>query len=237
MATTQVHRNRIGHLLLAALLTVPSVASAGDDHGGQYEHTVRLYVAPVANHGDSAFRETVFRHFVGATRHRETVDLDSGMVVGLDLERRFGRRFGLAGGIAVGSIDADYGLETTEFRSFPPPTEEVTVAQESLRLLAVTLGPTIHLALKSRADWYVHPVLSLVDLGDRHFVDQGAIGEFEGKSDLTSGLIAGVDVPLERKPRWGLHLSLRWTRGSELDDRLGLDLDSILIAAGLCYDY
>ncbi|MCD4748816.1 MAG: porin family protein [Thermoanaerobaculales bacterium] len=159
-----------------------------------------------------------------------TVGFDSGLGAEVGLEYRATRRLGIEVGVMAGSVDSHlrrdvFGLNAAD--------------SDSLGLTTFIGALNFHLTKQPGVDFYLGPVVALMDVGDASFELLGDTVDFEGGSDFGWGGQIGIDVPLSRATAWGLHLGLRFL-DIDLDDDAdagSVRLDPFIAGLGLSYGF
>ncbi|RMH21387.1 MAG: hypothetical protein D6696_05840 [Acidobacteria bacterium] len=169
----------------------------------------------------------------GASR----LSLGAGGGWGLEVEYRFGRRWGLSGGAFFVDFDLGLALERGGRRG-----ED----REGIGISVLVVGPTFHLAPGRRADLYLSPRLAFVDfgtgLGDlvndedpAHFMIFGETHERDLSDAFAPGLEVGLDLPFAAGGRWGLHLAATYLDLATDAGGPELQVDPLDLSVGFWY--
>ncbi len=186
--------------------------------------TFRPYLASIS---PQANRES-FDLSTPGNVNRVSLDTSSGVGVGAGLEYHVNDRVGIAGNAIVGAIDAEIMLDTNTVWALD---------DDSLSVLALTLGPTFHLTPEAKVDWFVEPFVGVFNLHDGFFSDQDLSGTIEGGNEFGVGLFTGFDIPFANSPQWGFHVGVRWMQAEFEDDDIELGVDPLILGVGLKYDF
>ena len=147
------------------------------------------------------------------------------LALGLEVERRFGDRFGLAVGVAYARLDLRAEVETGGHRGSD---------RKSAGFVALTAGPTFHLTPRRRADVYLGPVVGVARLDAIDFRLVGEAVRIEFGTTFVWGIQAGVDVPFGRTRAWALHGGVRYLDVSFKPRRsAGIELDPVVFSLGI----
>lgn len=220
--------------LVGLLLFSPAAAAQGGYEAGKGSWTVRGFGAWL----DTSGEPLVFRSIdpfppVGES----TFTLGDGEGIGLSLEYRITRRFGVE---ALG-LTAD--LEG-EYRStfIDPPIPEQVVTQ-NVEAEIYGLGLNLHLMPGRRIDVYLGPILAFVEYGEfRALVVTGeattGTAFIESSDDTALGATLGADLFLGSSGRWALSGAVRqlWSRFRE-DSFFEIETDPLIATAGVAYRF
>jgi len=137
------------------------------------------------------------------------VDVESSLGFGLEVERRFGERSGLAFGLSTSqpTLDLRFTASVPGAASF--------AASDDLRMTTVSASWNLHLTPQGRLDLFIGPEVAWTTFGD---LSAGGLSTSVSE-DFGLGARLGLDAPVGTSG-WAFHAALRW-----LD--LGADLDEI----------
>ncbi|MCP4201182.1 MAG: porin family protein [bacterium] len=210
-------------MLVAALLALPASASAETDTGWQ----IRFYAAAI----DMSDAPSGTNDYSGSS-----FDLDVGAGVGFNAEYRFTPRLGVDLGILSGAgVDVETGTSWTGNPGW--------MTSDTVTFTPLTLGLDIHLTPDERVDFYVCPLVAMIQYGSLA-VRNGPTGvstEWDFDEDFAVGAALGLGIPFGQN-RWSFETSLTYLEssidGSNRDGlRLGSDYDSTIFGFGFGYRF
>lgn len=165
-------------------------------------------------------------------------DSDDSTGLGVSLERRLNRRWG----VELGLLTAD---SEVDFETIPLPNVPLR-SEVDFRYTALSVGFDFHLTPDSRVDLYVGPLLTYARYDDVFLRiisgDQSLSGDLEEDDDFALGGQIGLDIPFGDRA-WGLNLALRYMKTSLTLRDLGeadgskVDFDPLILHAGLGYRF
>jgi hypothetical protein len=201
--------------LLLVLFAAAAPAAAGD-------WTLRLSGALVSP--SESFR-------TGADDLSTSVAVDDGLGAAASLEYRVNRRWGVEMGVLVASLDTELTVSS--------PLLGRNSDSDSLSILPLTVGVDLHLTPEQRADLAVGLLAAWVQYGDLtfDFPDIGLTGDFDIDDDFTWALQARLDVPFERFGATFGVLYLPTSAVPGADDDAELELDALVLTAGLSVSF
>ncbi len=227
MNRTNFRKSRLAVLAMAlataATFTLVASASAETDTGWQ----IRFYAAAI----DMSDAPSGSNNFGGSS-----FDLDVGAGVGFNAEYRFTPRLGVDLGILSGAgVDVETGTTWTGNPGW--------VTSDTVTFTPLTLGLDIHLTPDERVDFYVCPLVAMIQYGSLA-VRNGPTGvrtEWDFDEDFAVGAALGLGIPFGQN-RWSFQTSLSYLEssidGSSNDGlRLGSDYDSTIFGFGFGYRF
>ncbi len=151
----------------------------------------------------------------------------TGLGLELDLEYHPIPLIGLEIGVLGGSIDAD----RSQNAGFDSMRET-----DSLGVTMAHFGLNFHFRGYSGADFFLGPVVALVDVDDASF---GSMGDWQGGSDTGVGAQLGLDLPLDSAGAWNVTGGIRYLDASFDDDALtgAVGMDPLIVGIGLSYGF
>ena len=210
----------VGSLGIFLALCAGSRATAADDTG------LRLKLTSVGAQSTSSFG----------------LDSDDSVGIGLDLEYRASRRFGLGLGVLTSKVGRELGLEFFG--------ADLLVIESSVRMTPVLARLDVHLTPDRKVDLYLGPVVGYVHYGDlRTEIRSDVLGESipvdraRTKDGFGWGAHIGVDAPIGEG---GFFFSARATYLNaevEVDDdeaesgRSSFGLDPLVAQVGFGYRF
>jgi outer membrane protein W len=169
-----------------------------------------------------------------ATPERTKLSLGNGRGLGVGLEYHFNERLGLEAEVQLVEHDANFTFDLgTQWEA----------DEDDVRSLALLVGPNFHLTPDRRVDFYLGPVVGLVDLGSADFTTLGRQFDASFDSEFTYGARLGLDVPFSAGNPWAFHAGLRYLflePAVELGDQesdLDLGLDPLVASVGVSYSF
>lgn len=145
----------------------------------------------------------------------------------LDLEYHPTRLIGLELGALVGGVDAERRLDTGGVDVVETDGVGVTMAH---------LGLNFHFRGRSGVDFFLGPVVAMVDVDDASFAGGS---DWQGGSDTAFGGQLGLDVPLGSATAWSLTGGIRYLGASFDDDAVtgNVKMNPFIGALGLSYGF
>lgn len=142
----------------------------------------------------------------------------------LDLEYHPTRLIGLELGALFGGVDAKRHLATGE------------VETDSVGVTMAHLGLNFHFRGRSGVDFFMGPVVAMVDVDDASF---GGGSDWQGGSDTAFGGQLGLDIPLGSATAWSLTGGLRYLGAAFDDDSAtgNVKMNPFIGALGLSYGF
>lgn len=203
-----------GGLLVAAVVVLAASASADTGEEIDTGWEIRFYAAAVDMDHSSA----------GLTRpagSRAGYGTSTGGGLGFNAEYRFSRRLGIDLGLfSGGGVD----IEAHTFRAGGPSW----VTFDTLTFTPLTAGLDIHLTPDSRVDFYVCPMVALVQYGSLTAYNEpgGTSWDIDFDEDFGLGARLGLGVPFGQN-RWSFQANLTYFDGSlEGQGANGIRIDS-----------
>ncbi len=205
----EAHRIVLASVLVVGLAGSASADTApADDESGW---TLRFYAAAIDFDNSSSGRGPGGRGY----------DIDIGGALGINGEYRFSRHVGLDfGALAGGGVDI--ASRTTYLEG------AVWEVHDTLSFTALTAGPDIHLTPGARVDFYICPMVALMQYGGLVIRSSGptdVVTQVDFDEDFAVGASLGLGVPFGQR-RWSFNTNLTYL-DSSLDgtDERGLRLD------------
>lgn len=167
---------------------------------------------------------------------REKFQVGDAFGVGVGLEYYFNDRIGLEGELEYAETDGTFVFDLGQ---------DWVLDEDEAETFALFFGPNFHLTPNKRPDFYVGPIVGLVDIGSYDFQTFGVSTEANVDSEFTWGARVGVDVPFSEVSPWAFNASARWLNMSpdiELSNPLlnptyDSDLDPITLSVGVAYGF
>lgn len=157
--------------------------------------------------------------------------VSEGAGLGLALEYRLGRRWGLEGAANFADMETDFRLETGGV--VLTDTDEVDVSSYSL-------GVNYHFTPESRADFFVGAFVAETFVDDSIFLTEaGRLDKVVFDDDVGYGLQLGVELPLSPGGHWSLTAGVRYILTILEGEIAGLDddLDPLIPWIGVGYRF
>ena len=187
----------IARIVLAAFLFAFSCLTV---EAGEFRWTLRVYGAMVDSLDDSR---------TGTTGVASSVDVGGGLGVGGEF--RLSDRLGLELSSLFGGIDIETSMSTGV-----GSTAEIL----EVDMVPLTLGLTVHLSQKSRADVFLAPTVGFVRYYrlQTDYTLAGWTATEESGFDAALGAALGLDIPVG-SGKWAVSTGLRYmkTAGGETD--------------------
>jgi hypothetical protein len=158
---------------------------------------------------------------------RENFEVGSGFGLDAALEKKLNDRWGIEGAFVIGQVDTTYKLSTAGLSG-----ED----SHNANFYALTVGPNLHL-LKCTPDLYVGLFAGYGGIADPNYwvFNHHFQASFDGK--FVWGAQLGLDVPFSPVSDWGFHGGLRYFDLSQDTDAGSINVDPLLIEAGLSYHF
>ncbi len=195
----------------------------------------RLFGARPDPASDSSYT-SVFRP--NGVNERSDLRLDAGIGFGLGLEYLASRRVGVELSAIFADLDSQLMFDLDELW-------ETDTAD--LGITMITLGLNYHLTPDRRVDFFVGPLIGLVQYDSASYRVLGeTVRHNFGDDDFTWGLNFGLDFPFKPDSRWGLTAGLRYLdssadEGDDDDNATGqersLDVNPLTLMAGIAYRF
>lgn len=167
---------------------------------------------------------------------REKFQFGDGFGFGVGLEYYFNDRVGLEGELEVAEIDSTFIFDLGQ---------DWTLDEDDAETFALLVGPNFHLTPNRNVDFYLGPLVGLVDIGSVDFETLGVSTEASVDSELVWGARVGLDVPFAAESPWAFNASARWLdfspeitlSNSAIVETFDRDVDPITLSVGLAYSF
>lgn len=161
--------------------------------------------------------------FVDSTGVMRSQGFGSDLGFDLDLEYHPTRLIGLELGALVGGVEADRRMDIGDVET---DNAGVTMAH---------LGLNFHFRGRSGVDFFLGPLVAMVDVDDASFGGDN----WEGGSDTAFGGQLGLDIPLGKATAWSLTGGLRYLTAAFDDDPVtgNVKMNPFIAALGLSYGF
>lgn len=158
----------------------------------------------------------------------ERFSVESGYGIGASVERRYGKVLGIEAAVLVGRGDSEYRIDIGN---------DSEVDTHRVNFFALTAGPNFHLLGCAGADFYVGPFVGYGGFGDPNYwaFDHHFRASFDGR--FLWGAQIGLDLPFADRGHWGFHGGLRYFSLSQDTDAGSLEVDPLIVEAGLAYRF
>ena len=152
---------------------------------------------------------------------------DSDLGAELDLEYHPTRLIGLEIGALGGNVDAN--------RTVTSGATSVS-GTDGLGVTMAHLGLNFHFRGRTGVDFFLGPVVAMVDIDDADF---GEAGDWQGGSDTGVGAQLGLDIPLGAASAWNLTGGVRYLDVSFNDDATtgAVAMDPLIANLGLSFGF
>ncbi len=158
----------------------------------------------------------------------EFYELGSGLGVGAAIERRINPTVGVEAAALLAKVDSTYKLRLGS---------QSGSASHNLTFFSLTLGPNIHLLHCKPADLYLGAFVGMGGFGDPNYWALGRRFQANFEPRFVWGGQVGVDVPFRPSSDWGFHAGLRYFKVSQPTDWGTIDVDPIVLQAGLSFRF
>lgn len=167
---------------------------------------------------------------------REKFQLGDGFGFGVGLEYYFTDRVGLEGELEVAEIDSTFLFDLGN---------DWELDEDDAETFGLFLGPNFHLTPNRNVDFYLGPLVGLVDVGSVDFETLGVNTEASVDSEFVWGARVGLDVPFAAESPWAFNASARWLdfspeitlSNSAIVETFDRDVDPITLSVGLAYSF
>lgn len=230
-------RRALARLSAAAALVplvwpVPGYALPPTDcrHGDGHRWTLRGFAAHVDTEG-AVFQAQL--PSIPELRVIQRIGIDDGAGWGVGLEYRLGCRLGLEGFGILHDLDAAYRINvssTTSTALTPWEEDELDVGGPILGL-----GLSVHLTPRSFVDFYLGPVVAVIQYDDFTTSLAGVPFSTDFDDELAYGLTAGLDVPFGESNPWAVAASVRKLWASAESGPVSIDVDPLIATLGLAH--
>ncbi len=173
------------------------------------------------------------------SNERNYLEAEVGEGFGVSLERLINRRMGVELGVLAAGLDVDL------MRDIDDAWETV---EDDTDFMPITLGLNFHLTPDSKVDFYLGPLVALVQYDDFDVRVLGEHVEADIDDDFTFGAQVGIDLPVGS--RWAFTAGVRYLDteaefenagfgggGGEDDNELELAVDPLIFTAGVAFRF
>ena len=184
----------------------------------------RIFLFGYFPSGDDQERDLL----IGGQPADERFSVDSGYGIGASVERRYGKVLGIEAAFLVGRGNSEYRIDIGN---------DFEVDTHRVNFFALTAGPNFHLLGCAGADFYVGPFVGYGGFGDPNYwaFDHHFRASFDGR--FLWGAQIGLDLPFADQGPWGFHGGLRYFSLAQDTDAGSLEVDPLIVEAGIAYRY
>lgn len=204
----------------SATATVPERVAEGD-------WILRVFGAVVDTDEDFRSASTL----PNGSSLRDHLQVERGQGFGFGIERKFTPRLGLELSAIFADVDANF------MRDIDTLWEMVS---ENPEFVPITLGLNLHLTPDRKVDFYLGPLIGVIQSNDEDFRVFGETVSGQIDDEFTFGAQIGLDVPATSK--FAFTAGLRWLDasfelGDEEADEIELSLDPLVLMVGFAYHF